>query len=171
MESTNTRNARLELLYRQHAQIVYRYALRRLPSKEDAEDVTMDTFLLALDRLDEMPCEALPWLLGVARRKAANVRRTHQRSQRFLEEYASNAEPSRASTIVECDIRGIVRRLLGQISQLNEKDKASILLVAWHGLKPDDAAAILGCSPQAVRHRICRTRQALSAMLLSHKGY
>ena len=39
---------------------------------QSADDVIADVFLVAWRRLEEVPADPLPWLLGVARRTLAN---------------------------------------------------------------------------------------------------
>jgi len=67
-----------EQLYRQHAGAVLAYARRRT-MQAVADDVVADVFLIAWRRVDDVPAERLPWLLGVARRVLANQRRGEYR--------------------------------------------------------------------------------------------
>ncbi|MCU1605538.1 MAG: polymerase, sigma-24 subunit, subfamily [Modestobacter sp.] len=48
---------------------------RRQVLPDEVEDVVAETFVVAWRRLGEAPAYGLPWLLGVARRISANVRR------------------------------------------------------------------------------------------------
>ena len=47
------------------------------------------------------------------------------------------------------------------LASLSERDREALLLTAWEGLTTDQAAAVLGCSPQAFRVRAHRARQRL----------
>ncbi len=67
-----------EQLYRQHAGAVLAYARRRT-TQEAADDAVAEVFLIAWRRVDDVPAEPLPWLLGVARRVLANQRRGERR--------------------------------------------------------------------------------------------
>ena len=53
-----------ERLFRAHYWAVRGYVLRRFPSAF-AEDVLAETFLIAWRRLESVPDDALPWLIGV----------------------------------------------------------------------------------------------------------
>ena len=89
MDPATTRHERL---YREHADAVYRYALRRDPG--GAEDLVAEVFLVAWRRLDDVPAEAeLPWLLGVARRAHANQRRSTGRQRALRDRLARQPEP------------------------------------------------------------------------------
>lgn len=59
------------------------------------------------------------------------------------------------------------RRLgLDVLAGLSESDRETLLLCAWEGLTPDEAAFALGISPSAYRMRLARARKRLRADLL-----
>ena len=70
--------ARFEALFQAHHRRVLAYALRRSSREADAEDVVADTYAVAWRRIADIPDgdDALPWLLGVARRVSANQHRS-----------------------------------------------------------------------------------------------
>ena len=69
--SDTARRERFAQAFEEHFRAVSAYALRRTTPAE-AEDAVAETFLVAWRRLDELPDDAKPWLLGVARRVLAN---------------------------------------------------------------------------------------------------
>src|SRR5439155_22949916 len=69
------RQGRFELLYHRHAGQVYAYARRRCGA-DDAPEIVAEAFLVAWRRLDDVPADALPWLLVVARNVISNHRRS-----------------------------------------------------------------------------------------------
>ena len=73
-----------EATFDAHWQAVSRYAARRVAA-EAVQDVVSETFLVAWRRYDELDGEPLPWLLGIARRVAANQRRAGARRRALLE--------------------------------------------------------------------------------------
>lgn len=145
---------RFERLYRANYSAVLAYALRRTAA-EHAHDVAAETFLVAWRRLDEVPAEARPWLLGVARRVLANQRRSERRRRALATRLAS--EPPAASaqreTAPEC--------VLSALASLPERDRETLLLVAWDGLDHAQAAAAAGCSRPAFAVRLHRARRRL----------
>jgi len=72
-EDRESRDARFTEVYEAHYSVVRAYAWRRGPSA--ADDVVAETFMIAWQRLDSMPAESLPWLIGVARNVLLNQRR------------------------------------------------------------------------------------------------
>nr|BFE82296.1 hypothetical protein GCM10020093_048970 [Planobispora longispora] len=72
--------ARFTALYDRHYRSVLGYALLRA-ERQAAEDVASETFLIAWRRLDGVPDQPLPWLLGVARNL---LRKHHERGRRWV---------------------------------------------------------------------------------------
>jgi RNA polymerase sigma-70 factor (ECF subfamily) len=151
-------SARFEQLFRVHYGSVLSYALRRAPSSV-ADDAVAETFLIAWNRLESIPREELPWLLGVARRVLANQRRRDAAQERVTLLWAAQpvAEEIRDSTLdPELDLA---------FSQLDERDQELLRLVAWDGLTPSEAARVLGWSPVGARVRLHRARARLQGLL------
>jgi RNA polymerase sigma-70 factor (ECF subfamily) len=156
------REARFDECFRQHYARVLAYALRRLPDRSGAEDVAAETFLVAWRRLDDIPSDALPWLLGIARHVIQNERRSARRRDRLAarigaqplrhEPAAGDASPSQSE----------VRQALGRLS---ERDREVLLLTTWDGLDHRRAAAVLGCSRGTFAVRLHRARIRLAREL------
>jgi RNA polymerase sigma factor (sigma-70 family) len=144
--------ARFEELYRAHARAVLAYALRRTP-RSAAQDVAAETFLVAWRRLDDVPHDALPWLLGVARRTLANERRGTARRNALVERLAQEAR-----TIIVVDDAPPV---LEALQRLPEPEREVLRLATWEGLDAGAAGRVLGCSPGAFRLRLHRARRRL----------
>jgi DNA-directed RNA polymerase specialized sigma24 family protein len=83
-------SARFEQLFKAHYERVLSYALRRTNSSV-ADDAVAETFLIAWRRLESIPRDELPWLLGVTRRVLANQRRRDATEDRVELRFA--AEP------------------------------------------------------------------------------
>jgi DNA-directed RNA polymerase specialized sigma24 family protein len=62
------RRRRLERLFVEHSAAVRAYAARRV-AQGVVDDVSSDVFVVAWRRLEDMPEDALPWLLACARRR------------------------------------------------------------------------------------------------------
>jgi RNA polymerase sigma-70 factor (ECF subfamily) len=78
MSPTNDAQQRFERLFRTHHAAVLAY-VRRRASTERVDDAVAETFLVAWRRLDRVPDEPLPWLLGVARKVLATGARAERR--------------------------------------------------------------------------------------------
>src|SRR5579875_534806 len=85
--------ARFEEMYRAHCGAVRSFVHRRARPAV-ADDVVADVFALAWRRLDQVPGDALPWLLGIARGVLANRRRGEARQQALHDRLAASTIPA-----------------------------------------------------------------------------
>lgn len=153
----DSRRLRLEALFSEHAAAVRAYVLRR-SDPAGADDVVMEVFVIACRRLDELPAQPLPWLLGCARRVLANQRRGSRRAQALVEKLSvSLADRETAGDIGEA--------LFAALNTLSERDREVLLLSAWEGLDPSEVAQVLGCSRPAAAVRLHRARRRLRAAM------
>src|SRR3954447_17608150 len=135
------------------------YALRHV-DRDGAQEIVPETFLVAGRRLADVPAKPLPWLLVVARNTIANHRRSHDRRMRLLAEVARVhhlAEPTPAAEVTALQRAEVLAALAG----LTAAEPEALLLVAWDGLEPADAALVAGCSLPAFRLRLFRARRRL----------
>lgn len=146
---------RLEELFAAHAPAVRAYARRRT-DPASADDVVMEVFVVACRRLDAVPDEPLPWLLGCARRVLANQRRTAHRSDALVVRISSTL----GSPTLEPDAG---ERLEQALSALRESDREVLLLNAWDDLDGAALGTVLGCSRTAAAVRLHRARRRLAA--------
>lgn len=115
-----------------------------------AEDITSETFTIAWRKLDQMPSNALPWLLGIAR----NLVRAARRQATHLELIELPADDDFA--LIELRVA---------LATLSEADQEVLTLIAWHGLGAAEAAQVLGCTTATFFVRLHRARRRLQAVL------
>jgi RNA polymerase sigma-70 factor (ECF subfamily) len=161
--SGTSREALFAALYDEHFSAVSRYVRRRCP-REGSDDVIHEVFLVAWRRLDDVPAEPLPWLLGVARNTLANDIRSRRRRDALIARLAATRLPQEefGAEPTAADISPEVREAL---EALSEPALEALLLTAWEGLSPADAAQVLGCSATTFRARLYRARRVLAAAL------
>jgi RNA polymerase sigma-70 factor, ECF subfamily len=153
------RRVRFELLYAEHAPTVKAYVLRRAGTRS-ADDVVAEVFVVCWRRLDELPAEPLPWLLGVARKVLSSWRRSEQRRARLSERLVETAPPA------EGPLGEVGDRLLARaLAQISDSDRELLLLIAWDGLTPTQAAVTLEIRPATARVRLLRARRRLAVAL------
>jgi RNA polymerase sigma factor (sigma-70 family) len=155
---TGSEQQAFEELWARHHRRVLAYALRRT-DRASAQDVVSETFLAAWRRRVELPAEELPWLLGVARHVLAN----HARSQRRRDALAQVAIA--VAREVHTDAVDLDHDLLHAIAALGPDDREALLLIGWDGLRPAEAARVVGCSATAFRVRLLRARRRLATEL------
>jgi len=152
---------RFSKLFRAHYPRVLAYVRRRVRS-DGVDDVVAETFLTAWRRLDDLPPDALPWLLAVARKTISTHRRTVERREsliRRLRFTSVREQPQfRNETVAH-------RPVDAALASLRSRERELITLIAWDGLTPTEAAAVLGESAVAVRVRLHRARRRLRSHL------
>jgi RNA polymerase sigma-70 factor (ECF subfamily) len=129
------------------------------------DDVVAETFLVAWRRLEHVPHDARPWLIGVARNVRLNLlrsaRRQHAVSSRLSETASS---PEQSETSHETDA------VKAALSMLPEADREVLLLSVWDDLDRGAIAQVLGCSKPNVSVRLHRARRRLRATLAEASG-
>lgn len=145
-------------LYERHAPAVFRYLARRAgPSV--AEDLLSEVFIAALDGRTRVVAHdsgsALPWLYGIA----MNVLRRHFRSGAAPRVAAQDPGMDWDAVDARLDAEAKRQQLRSALSVLSERDRELLLLVAWEGLTPAEAADVLGIGKVAARSRLLRARR------------
>jgi RNA polymerase sigma-70 factor (ECF subfamily) len=145
-------------MYDECRQRVWAYVVSRA-GRQVADEVVSETFAIAWRRLDDVPEPALPWLLGVARNVLRDTIRAQVRREALSAELRSWAEGDVAEQVTER------LSVLKALAELPEDDREVLILVAWQGLSPRDAARVVGCSPATFRVRLHRARKRLQRKL------
>jgi RNA polymerase sigma-70 factor (ECF subfamily) len=158
LKPMQSRETRFNRLHEQHFEAVRRYVWRRDPSL--ADDVVAETFLVAWRRVDEIPSDALPWLIAVAR----NVRLNAQRSVRRQEAVSARLAATTAPTM-HLDSSRDGESVGAALDRLSAADREVLLLCVWDGLDRTAIAAVLGCTKANVSLRLHRARRRFAAAL------
>ncbi|MCN9239287.1 sigma-70 family RNA polymerase sigma factor [Streptomyces sp. RY43-2] len=153
-------------LYDEHAQVLYRYALRVTGDWAEAEDVVSTTFLEAWRGREKLHPEGdslRPWLLGIA----TNIMRGNARARR-RREIALARVPERGSIpdfaddlVTHLEDAEKLRAAHAALARLRRRDREVFTLVVWAGLDYAAAAEALGVPVGTVRSRLSRARTRL----------
>ncbi|MFI6451972.1 RNA polymerase sigma factor [Streptosporangium amethystogenes] len=145
---------RFTSMYDECRQRVWAYVVSRA-GRQVADEVVSETFAIAWRRLEDVPEPALPWLLGVARNVLRDNIRAEIRRDALSAELRAWTEDDVAEQVTER--LSVLRALTG----LSEDDREILILTAWQGLSPREAAQVVGCSPTTFRVRLHRARRRL----------
>lgn len=151
---------RFTRMYDESRQRVWAYAVSRA-GRQVADEVVSETFAIAWRRLDDVPDPALPWLLVVARNVLRDNIRAEVRRESLGAELRSWVEEDVADSVAER--LGVLKAL----TSLSDEDREILILIAWQGLSPREAAHVVGCSPTAFRVRLHRARKRLQQAMES----
>jgi RNA polymerase sigma-70 factor (ECF subfamily) len=174
-----------ETLTNRHEQRVYSLALRMLRHEQDAEDVTQQTFLSAVEHLAGFREEASfsTWLLRIATHAALKVVRKRRGLPTVsLEEmtepqegYEGIPHPEfiadwRQSPEELVGNNEIQRLLDGALAELDENHRVVFLLRDVEGMSVKETADSLGLSEANVKVRLLRARLQLRERLTRKLG-
>jgi RNA polymerase sigma-70 factor (ECF subfamily) len=145
-------------LYVRNYRQVYAYAVSRA-GRQLAEEVVSEVFLIAWRRLADVPVPALPWLLAVTRNEV--LRQFRLGKEPSATGWHELTDQARATAADVADQVAGRLAVLTALESLPDADRELLILVAWHGLAPQQTARVVGCSTAAARVRLHRARRRL----------
>ncbi len=170
-----------ETLVRTYSPTLLRTARRFLRSEEDARDALQDSFVSVFKSIHtfEANAQLSTWLHRIVINRSLMKLRSQRRHPeediekylpRFLED-GHQADPGGAwpegadSMIERAELRALVRE---SIDRLPETYRVVLVLRDLEELSTEEAAEALGVTPNAIKIRLHRARQALRGILDPH---
>jgi len=155
-------------LYDHYVTMVHRYAYHRVGDRATAEDVTSETFVRALRRIDSLSFQGRDvgaWLVTIAR----NIIRDHVKSSRYRLEVAT-ADMRDADQATDGPEDAVVQHLTNQqllacVQQLGSEQQECIVLRFMHGLSVAETAQIMGKKDGAIKALQHRAVRRLAGLL------
>ena len=155
-------------LYDHYVTMVHRYVYHRVGDRATAEDVTSETFVRALRRIDSLSFQGRDvgaWLVTIAR----NIIRDHVKSSRYRLEVttADMRDADRATDGPEDAVVAHLanRELLACVQQLGSEQQECIVLRFIHGLSVSETAEIMGKKEGAIKALQHRAVRRLAGLL------
>jgi RNA polymerase sigma-70 factor, ECF subfamily len=156
------------LLYERYVDLVYRYIYVRVGSSQVAEDLTSETFIRALRRIDSFSWQGkdiAAWFVTIAR----NLITDNAKSARFRMEVttADMIDADRRVEGPEAEVLTHLRdtRLFEAIKTLKPEQAECVVLRFMHGLSLAETALVIGKSAGAVKQLQLRAVRALHRQL------
>lgn len=155
-------------LYRRHVNRVYRFLMARVGNVEDAQDLTAQTFMAALDGLASYREEGTvaSWLLGIAHNKCLEHFR-RQRKQGSLEsvmEVADNRNSPEDSAQIAIQLDQVVQTL----QQISPERAEALSLRYFSELSHREISEIMGKTEDAVKMLVHRGLKDLKTRMAVH---
>jgi RNA polymerase sigma-70 factor (ECF subfamily) len=143
-------------LYRRHVARVFRYHLAHTGSTKDAEDLTSQTFIAALEGIHSFRGSGsfAAWVMGIAARKRALFFRGSV-LEFPLEEVLNTAAPG-LPTDVAVSERLQIEQIIRALRHISQDRAEALILFFFSGLSIVEAGRVLGKSEAAVRMLISR---------------
>jgi RNA polymerase sigma-70 factor (ECF subfamily) len=150
--------AAFDALYRRHLSAVYRYLRARLPSDDEAADLTQQVFLKALEALPSYQERGLPfaaWLFRIARNAAIDATRARRPS------VAWQQTPTAATPVAALPHELALSEFADLLAPLADDKRELLTLRFVVGLNSREIAAVLGLREAAVRKQLSRSLRTL----------
>ena len=155
-------------IYDAYVDTIYRYLYYRVGSHAVAEDLTSETFLRALRRIDSFSWQGKDigaWFVTIARNLVAD----HVKSSRFRLEVstADMLDADRADGGIEDEVLSRIQNaaLLDAVRQLKPEQQECIVLRFLQGLSVAETAKVLSRSEGAVKQLQLRAVRALAKLV------
>lgn len=164
-----------EKIYRAHSGFVYNVAYRVLGHKEDAEEVTQEVFVNVYRKLNtfEFQSALKTWIYRMTVNSAINYAKKRSRYTDRHMEYDGRqdaaAPQSPAEDVVERE--GREQMLNDMLAELNEDQRACLILRAVQGLSYEEIAQTLDININTVRTRLKRAREKMLALRSGVNSY
>jgi RNA polymerase sigma-70 factor (ECF subfamily) len=155
-------------LYDRYVTMVHRYVYHRVGDRALAEDVTSETFVRALRRIDSLSFQGRDvgaWLVTIAR----NLVLDHVKSSRYRLEVAT-ADMRDADRATAGPEDAVVQRLANEqllacVRKLNAEQQECIALRFLQGLSVSETAAVMGKREGAIKALQHRAVRRLATLL------
>jgi len=149
-------------LYRRNVNRVYYYLYSRVANSQDAEDLTSQTFVTALETLHQLrdPAKFTPWVFSIARNKAMDHFRKVGRQP--LDELAEELPDNPGLSQSEREELIELERLISRLKPL-EQDYLRLRLVA--NLPFAEIAEVLSKSESSIKKHYYRLLERLKAQV------
>ncbi len=152
---------------------VFRLAAALVQDRDEAADVTQETYVRAWERIEELRdgAAALGWLCRISRNVAHDRRRSWwSRFRAPLEALAGEAAPREADPDAAAAASERADAVRAALAQLPEKHRVVLALREIEGLSYDEIASATGVPVGTVESRLHRARAALARRLGGLRG-
>jgi RNA polymerase sigma-70 factor (ECF subfamily) len=153
-------------LYHRYIQRVYRYHLARLGSPTDAQDLTAQTFLAALESIASYRGSGsfAAWLIGIAHNKLSLYFRQSNRTE-ALEDGPDPVDPAPALELVAGERLQFVH-VCQALTRLTAERAEAIVLYTFADLSAAEVGRVMGKSEAAVKMLVQRGLRELRQRLI-----
>ena len=156
----------LSMLIERYQRPAYALAFSVTGRHEDAEDAAQESFLVALDRLDECrdPERFAGWFMTIVRNRSRNlIRRESLRQTSDVPHGTRSRLPAPDKVAEASELRGVLKEV---IAALPEVQQEVVLLHDLEGWKHREIAERLGIPSGTVRSHLHFARKALKQALI-----
>jgi RNA polymerase sigma factor (sigma-70 family) len=154
-----------EIAFERHGPAILAFCRHMLGSPQEAEDAVQHTFAAAYRDLRtgrEREIALKPWLFTIARNRCVSMLRM-RREVPTGDAALESAATAQAGLAEEVEERADLRRLLADVRELPDEQRAALLLTEVGDLSHAEVAGVLRCEVSRVKALVFRARSALIA--------
>jgi RNA polymerase sigma-70 factor (ECF subfamily) len=150
-----------------HRDEIYRYAWRMVGDRQDAQDLTQETFLRAYRAFERLEPDSnvRAWLYRIATNACLTFlkRRGRERSVSLDAAWPSEALSHTETPLDRVGRLELLREVAQAVEGLPPRQRAAIVQRKYQGLSYAEIAASLGCSEQTARAHVYQGMRKLRA--------
>ncbi|KRE40912.1 hypothetical protein ASG81_16875 [Paenibacillus sp. Soil522] len=149
-----------------YQQSIYRYCLRLLGNRQDAEDAAQDIFIKAFESIGQYQHTASfsSWLFKIAYRHCLNLLRKRKYQLRLLHRLFK-PEVVVESPEQEMDKRLFSPQLATALTLLSPEDRSLLIMYIFEERTYSELSEIMGCKPEALKKRLSRMKGKVRRIL------
>ena len=149
-------------LYNKYADDIYRFVYWLSGNRQDAQDITSETFMRALINKNSIQLQTVKgYLLTIAR----NLYLQKMRNTKNYELLHENLQDEFPTAEKNMEIKSELQATLNAIQKLSEPDRSVLIMHAQHQMPYGEIAAATGFSLSAVKVKVHRARLKLQTYL------
>jgi len=152
-----------------YSRTIHGLIVRIIPSKEEAEELTQDTFLKAFRKLDTFKgdCSFSTWLFRIAYNTAISATRKKKIIFPFIDDaLLENVSEELMETVFEEDDNEYrLQRLEEAITELNVEEKTLITLYYTDGKSIAEIASLLEQTTDNIKIKLFRVRKKIYVLM------
>lgn len=151
-------------LYRRHLQRVYAYHYARTGNQADAQDLTSQTFVAALESLPRYRAQGsfAGWLLGIAHHKLVDHYRSHAPAEPLVDDIPMAGPPLEEAAFDRLQLQQIAHGLRALTADRAE----ALTLRIFASLSVAETAQVMGKTEAAIKMLVHRALADLKASLV-----
>ena len=166
--------AAVEELYNLYRQRLWFFICKNITSKQAAEDIVSDSFLTAIEKLDELRCDEAfgSWLYSIAYRKCLQHTKAEADIARFdddkeLESSMDNLALNEPIMLPSDHIENeeIRQQLRDAIESLKPDLRSAVIMYYFEEMSVAEVGRVLGVNENAAKQKLFRARKKLFSEL------
>ncbi|GAM12362.1 RNA polymerase sigma factor [Mesobacillus selenatarsenatis] len=140
-------------IYEQYHRDVYHFALYFTNNRQEAEDITQETFIKAMHKYDSLkePEKLKPWILSIAKFTAIDLKRRQKFITLFPDWLSDKADEDGKTVEEQVMDKGNWQELQAALLKLKPHYRSVIILRGLKELTVQETAFALGCGERKVR--------------------